>query len=334
MGYCRILAGPAARSAVLTTTLLAGLLASGCASNAIEVSVQTRAESYRRLEHPRTVMFSQPPACAVLPANAGGTPGLAIFMNAAIEQVLRDAGAESSVIGPTETGNLLSASGLRSELDALVRSWQPTGVLDPATLARIGETLGVRFVMMPYLATYNTNNDSRFTFLGFTFVRTGWTTVQVALQLWHTPTGTLVWQGHGISTLGCEGIIGPPVPAAPTIEQAVRPMIDDFIAGRSESIVVKELAIPTPTRSRPTTADATSNPAASPPAESTDPGAASESPEPVSGSSPETGSETSQSMSQSTTEATNRSTNEQPTVSPETADGTSSAPRREAGLPR
>lgn len=318
MRHCRILAGPAARSAVLTTTLLAGLLASGCASNAIEVSVQTRAESYRRLEHPRTVMFSQPPACAVLPANAGGTPGLAIFMNAAIEQVLRDAGAESSVIGPTETGNLLSASGLRSELDALVRSWQPTGVLDPATLARIGETLGVRFVMMPYLATYNTNNDSRFTFLGFTFVRTGWTTVQVALQLWHTSTGTLVWQGHGISTLGCEGIIGPPVPAAPTIEQAVRPMIDDFIAGRSESIVVKELAIPTPTQSRPTTADATSNPAASSPAESSVTGGSGESSQTI----------------QQTTQPTGRSTNEQPTVSPETADRTSSAPRREAGLPR
>ena len=318
MRHCRILAGSAARSAVLTTTLLATFLASGCASNAIEVSVQTRAESYRRLEHPRTVMFSQPPACAVLPANAGGTPGLAIFMNAAIEQVLRDAGAESSVIGPTETGNLLSASGLRSELDALVRSWQPTGVLDPATLARIGETLGVRFVMMPYLATYATNNDSRFTFLGFTFVRTGWTTVQVALQLWHTPTGTLVWQGHGISTLGCEGIIGPPVPAAPTIEQAVRPMIDDFIAGRSESIVVKELAIPKPTQSRPTTADTTSNPAASPPAESTATG--------VSG-------ESSQTTRQSTQQP-DRETNEQPTVSPETTDRTSSAPRREAGLPR
>lgn len=229
--------------------LAAGILLSGCASTAIEVSVQTRAESYRQIEKPREILFANPPASAVLPSNAGGTPGLGVFMNTAIEKVLRESGAKETVIGPTETGNLLSEMGLRSELDALMNSWQPSNVLDPAGLAKIGDTLGVRYLLVPYLVTYNTNNNSRITFLGVTFVRTGWTTIQVALQLWHTPSGTMVWQGQGISTLGCEGIIGPPVPTGPTIEEAIRPMLEDFIAGRSESIVSKQLPLPKPTSS-------------------------------------------------------------------------------------
>lgn len=226
--------------------LATGFLLSGCASTAIEVSVQTRAESYRRIEPPREILFATPPATAVLPSNASGTPGFGVFMNTAIEKVLRESGAKETVIGPTETGNLLSEMGLRGELDALMNSWQPSNVLDPAGLAKIGDALGVRYLFVPYLVTYNTNNNSRITFLGVTFVRTGWTTIQVALQLWHTPSGTMVWQGQGISTLGCEGIIGPPVPTGPTIEEAIRPMLGDFIAGRSESIVAKQLPLPKP----------------------------------------------------------------------------------------
>lgn len=219
----------------------------GCASNAVEVSVQTRAESYRRIEDPREVLFSTPPASAVLPANAGGTPGFGIFMNTAIEKVLRESKAGETVIGPTEAGNLLSEMGLRPQLDALLNSWQPSNVLDPDSLRSIGEALGVRYLFVPYLVTYATNNNARVTFLGVTFVRTGWTTVQVAVQLWHAESGTMVWQGQGLSTLGCEGLIGPPVPAGPTIEEAIRPMVQDFLSGRSESIVSKQLPLPKPT---------------------------------------------------------------------------------------
>ncbi|MFZ9691667.1 MAG: hypothetical protein ACO3EP_06455 [Phycisphaerales bacterium] len=239
----------------LAGLLLAPLLG-GCASNAIEVSVQTRAESYRDIGNPRDVLFSTPPRCAVLPANAGATPGFGIFMNTAIEQVLRERAAEESVIGPSETGNLLSESGLRTQLDALLNSWQPSNVLDPDGLRAIGEALGVPYLVVPYLVTYSTNNNSRITFLGVTFVRTGWTTIQVALQLWHAPTGVLVWQGQGISTLGCEGIIGPPVPTGATIEEAVRPMLADFLSGRSESIVSKQLPRPSTTASTAPTIDA------------------------------------------------------------------------------
>ena len=232
----------------LAGLLLAPLLG-GCASNAIEVSVQTRAESYRDIGNPRDVLFTTPPVCAVLPSNAGSTPGFSVFMNTAIERVLREQGGKETVIGPSETGNVLSEAGLRTQLDALMNSWQPSNVLDPAGLRTIGDALGVPYLLVPYLVTYNTNNNSRITFLGVTFVRTGWTTVQVALQLWHAPSGTLVWQAQGISTLGCEGIIGPPVPTGATIEEALRPMVADFLSGRSESIVSKQLPRPKPTTS-------------------------------------------------------------------------------------
>ena len=156
---------------------LAALFQCGCASHAIEMSVQTRAESYRMLEDPSAVLMSSPPACAVLPANAGTTPGFGAFLNTAMERVLRQIGASETVIPPTEVGNLMVERGKRADLNELLQSWQPSNVLDPATLNAVAGELGVEFLMVPYLVTYGTNNDARFSFFGITLVRTGWTTV-------------------------------------------------------------------------------------------------------------------------------------------------------------
>jgi len=238
----------------------------GCASDAIEVSVQTRSHGYRILEHPQRVLAADPPNCAVLPANAGGTPGLGTLVNAAIERVLREKGLDASVIAPTETGNLMTEAGRVGLLDELLNSWAPSNVLDPTLLREVGEALEVRFLLAPSLVSHSTNNNTRFSFLGITMVRTGWTTVQVSLQLWHAPTGVLVWQSEGIATLACEGIVGPPVPIGPTVAEAVRPMLEDFLTGRSESILAKKLPAPKPA--------ATADPAdqSSPPAAPTDSG--------------------------------------------------------------
>ncbi|MGA0419395.1 MAG: hypothetical protein ACO3YY_08750 [Phycisphaerales bacterium] len=243
-------------TAILRMHLLpfvAAAVLAGCASAPIEVSVQTRAETYRQIGDPHAVLFSEPPQCAALPAIAGDVPGFGIFMNTALERVAADAGAGHSMIGPSEAGNLLSEKGLRTELDTLMNSWRPTSILAPKSLARIGEALDVPYLLVPYLVSYDIEKDSRFVAFGLTVFRSGWTTMQLALQLWHAPTGTLVWQGHGISTLAGEGVIGAPVAVAPTLEQGLRPMLNDFLTGRSETIVQKSLRRPEP--SEPQTGD-------------------------------------------------------------------------------
>jgi len=251
---------------ILASTACLSLPLMGCASNAIEVSVQTRSHGYRILEHPQKVLASNPPNCAVLPANAGGTPGFGGFMNAAMERVLREEGLDSSVIAPTETGNLMTEAGKVGLLDELMNSWSPSNVLDPALLREVGEALEVRFLLAPYLVSYSTSNNPRFSFFGVTAVRTGWTTVQVLLQLWHAPTGVMVWQSEGIATLACEGIVGPPVPIGPTIAEAARPMLQDFMAGRSESIISTKLPAPKPSAMEAGPEDSAPDDSTTPPA--------------------------------------------------------------------
>ena len=61
----------------------------------------------------------------------------------------------------------------------------------------------------------------------------------------------LVWQSQGISTLACEGVIGPPVATGETARHAVIHMLQDFLQGRSESVIVKKLPVPKRTSEDP-----------------------------------------------------------------------------------
>ena len=264
-----------ARGAAL---LLAGTFAAGCATPNIKVGVQTRSQLHVELDEPREILVSVPPRCAILPsAVSGASAGLGPFNDQSIGRMIEDAVerrgergplgwlagdgdgdgdgdvSEETVFSPADVVNAANTAGLGGELKSLIGSVTAAGVLDRDRLRRIGRLLDVEYVMLPWLAGVHTDNATRFNFAGITLVRTGWTTVEMVLQLWHAPSGRLVWQSTASGTLVGEGVVGTPPSIQPVLDALLRAMLEDFVSGRSESVLSTEIA-PTPAPSAPASA--------------------------------------------------------------------------------
>jgi hypothetical protein len=256
--------------------LLAGTFAAGCATPNIKVGVQTRSQLHVELDEPREILVSVPPRCAILPsAVSGASAGLGPFNDQSIGRMIEDAVerrgergplgwlagdgdgdgdvSEETVFSPADVVNAANTAGLGGELKSLIGSVTAAGVLDRDRLRRIGRLLDVEYVMLPWLAGVHTDNATRFNFAGITLVRTGWTTVEMVLQLWHAPSGRLVWQSTASGTLVGEGVVGTPPSIQPVLDALLRAMLEDFVSGRSESVLSTEIA-PTPAPSAPASA--------------------------------------------------------------------------------
>lgn len=222
------------------------LMVSGCASNGIQVGVQNRSERYTQMPEPQSILSSKTPRCAVLPTFASGSnTGIASFANVSFAYVARKQIEDVNILFHADVVNRLNLTGEVDLLNQLLASIEPGDFLERDKLQRVGTSLGVEYLILPRLVTVITDNATRLSFAGLTFIRTGWTTIELGLQLWHAPTGQLVWQATGSGTLVGENVIGSSPAIQTTLDALLAAMLIDFVAGRSESWISTDLPTPT-----------------------------------------------------------------------------------------
>lgn len=257
------------RTPLLRLVLLAtAVTLAGCASPNVQVGVNTRSETYDPTLDVPEILSAEPARLAILPATVSGTSvGFAPFVNISIDRLVRqtrggeigtflpflpglgtrsDEAPPLSIYSVSEVVNGLNAYGLGSELTALLDDTSKDSIADRDKLQPIAQALGVEYLMIPWLAGVHTDNANRFTFAGLSFIRTGWISIEITLQLWHAPTGHLVWQSVGSGNIVGEGVVGTSPALADSIEQILRPMLQTFISGESDVVLATELKGPTP----------------------------------------------------------------------------------------
>ena len=221
------------------------LMLGGCAASGIQVGVQNRSEQYLPMPAPKTILSSTPPNCAVLPTFASGSnAGVASFANLSFAYVARREIKDANILSHADVVNRLNTTGDAALLNELLASIDPGDFLGRGELQKVGKSLGVEYLMLPRLADIITDNTTRFSFAGFTFIMTGWTTVEIGLQIWHAPTGQLVWQATGSGTLAGENLVGSSPAIQTTLDALLTAMLIDFIDGRSESVLSMDLPQP------------------------------------------------------------------------------------------
>ena len=229
------------------------LIASGCASNGIQVGVQNRSEQYGPMPEPRSILTSKTPICAVLPTFASGSnAGIAAFANVSFASVARNHIEGVNILFHSDVVNRLNMVGDADVLNELLASVDPGDFLDRDKLQKAGKSLDVEYLLLPRLVAVITDNATRFSITGITFVRTGWTTVEIGLQLWHAPTGQLVWQATGSGTLVVENVVGRSPAIQTALDTLLAAMLLDFVHGRSESVLSADLPKPIVAKVAPT----------------------------------------------------------------------------------
>jgi hypothetical protein len=229
---------------VASAALLLSMLGA-CTDTSVRVGLHTRSATYahsvlERDSEIRSIMTSTPPKVGVLQGISPGAPvrGLGAFASDAVRVGLHRACPESTVLSGPTTLALASAAGKSAKLSKMLSDAKNTGILAADDLAEVGRATGLDYFFLATIAQIDVRGDSRFAFLGTTIVRSGWTTANLVLQLWHAPSGKLVWQSVGDCTGYSESGSASPVSIHDIASDLVRVMIRDLLDGRSRTTLL------------------------------------------------------------------------------------------------
>lgn len=172
---------------------------------------------------------------AVLPPVVGAAQqGYAPELALALSRAITDASQAIRYVPPHVTLSLLNQYNLAELYTQMIDKYRNAGVLNKDALEVMGEALNADYVLLPVFAGFFQQTDDRLSQM-ITLVRTYSTQVHLALQLWNTRTGELVWQSSGQATLAKERISAMPVVLADVSHGLWLGMLEDLLAGRTSS---------------------------------------------------------------------------------------------------
>ena len=223
----------------------------GCAETSVKAGLQTRSAIYansllEQEQGARALLTANPPRVGILQGVSPGAPlrGLGPLASDAVRVALHRRCKESTVVsGPTVVG-LVSRAGKSQELARVLRDANDTGILSAPDLAEIGKATGLNYFFLTIVGSNYVRDATRFSPLGLTMVRSNWTTSSLTLQLWHAPSGRMVWQSLGDCTEYVETVSSAPVPLHIVTAEVAGAMVNDLLLGRSRSSLLLVLNKP------------------------------------------------------------------------------------------
>ncbi|MBM4098492.1 MAG: hypothetical protein FJ260_00830 [Planctomycetes bacterium] len=226
--------------------LLVGALAGGCADIKLQVGLHTRSAVYADslLEQEKGVMAvltANPPRVGTLQGVSPGAPlrGLGAFASDAVRVGLHRECPQATVLTGPATVGLAARAGKSRELAKLLEDANNSGILAAEDLAALGKATGLDYFFLGIVAAHGSANSVRLNPLGLTMIRSDWTTMNMVLQLWHAPSGRIVWQSVGDSTGYTESAVSNPVSVHTVTSDLAQAMLGDLIRGRSRSTVTR-----------------------------------------------------------------------------------------------
>ncbi|MBI3610227.1 MAG: hypothetical protein HY204_05945 [Nitrospirae bacterium] len=115
-------------------------------------------------------------------------------------------------VPPQEALSLLNRADLADEYTNMLRDYETSGILRKESLNRIGETLGVRYLIQLSLLQYTQDTSTRVSVFGVRFLETRSSTLRVFAQIWDAASGGIVWEGSSSVTVAGEDVREKPIP--------------------------------------------------------------------------------------------------------------------------
>ncbi len=208
----------------------------------MKIGVHTRSAIYASslLDHEggvRALLTAKAPRVGTLQGISPGAPvrGLGAFASDGVRVGLQRACPQSTVISGPTTAALAARANASHDLQQMLKDANDTGLLDPECLARLGKAIGVDYFFLGTVSSLNVSNSTRFSPLGLTMVRSDWTTMTLVLQLYHAPTGRIVWQSLGDCTGYTESPAALPISVHVVTSDLCETMVNDLLLGRSRT---------------------------------------------------------------------------------------------------
>lgn len=131
---------------------------------------------------------------ALLPITAGsGLEGYRRPFGNALNSYSDSLGGDMAYFGWQESMNKLNDEGLADDYNKAISSYKETSIIDKGTLRKMGEAIGIRYLM--YIQLGNFEKDSNTSYNVWTGLETTKTNqVSAYAQIWDAKTGDVVWE--------------------------------------------------------------------------------------------------------------------------------------------
>jgi hypothetical protein len=181
------------RHALRTSLVMMLICLTGCPGSVYMWEVRT--ESTRKSPSVSIAALEREPV-AILeavasPALHGNEVGLAL----SLKRVLQEVAPNMRLVSPLEVASRLNRERLASEYARMRVVYDQSNILDRDLLEKIGAVLGVRYVLQPRLGAFTQTLYDRWKapVLEINVLRIRVSILRLALQLWDTQTGDLIW---------------------------------------------------------------------------------------------------------------------------------------------
>jgi hypothetical protein len=144
--------------------------------------------------------------------SASGSDGYRRVLGDSFSKALRQIHPKIPQVPPQEALSLLNRDNLADEYANMLWDYETSGILRRKSLQRIGESLGVGYLIQLSLLQYTQDTSTRFSGLGIRFIQTRSSTLRVFGQIWDTSSGAIVWEGASEVTLAGENVREKPIP--------------------------------------------------------------------------------------------------------------------------
>ncbi|MBI3596996.1 MAG: hypothetical protein HY203_07590 [Nitrospirae bacterium] len=161
--------------------------------------------------------------------SATGGDGYRRVLADSFSKALSTVRPEIPQLTPQKAIGLLNRANLADEYTNMIRDYETSGVLRKESLSRIGEALGVGYLIQLSLLQYTQDTSTRFSFLGIRFLETRSSTLRVFAQIWDVRSGEIVWEASSEVTLAGEDVREKPIAFEEVATRAWQELIKQLI---------------------------------------------------------------------------------------------------------
>jgi hypothetical protein len=222
------------RHALRASLVMMLVCLAGCPGSVYMWEVIT--ESTRKPPSFKIMAAGQP--VAILEAHtAPGLSGNEVGLALSLKRTMQRIAPNMRLMSPQEAASRINRQGLASEYARMRMEYGQSNILDRDPLRKIGTALGVRYVLQPRLAAFTQTFYDRWKVpaLEINVVRIRVSILRLALQLWDTETGDLIWASTAEGSFQQEAVTDEPVYLREAGRITWGSMISDFAHDRTAS---------------------------------------------------------------------------------------------------
>ncbi|BFU96496.1 MAG: protein of unknown function [Nitrospira sp.] len=167
------------------------------------------------------------------PGLHGNEVGLALSLKRVVERV----SPTMNLVPPIEVASRINRQGLTPEYTRMRMDYEQSNILDRDPLKKIGQALGVRYVLQPRLAAFTQTLYDRWKVpaLEINVIRIRSSIIRLSLQIWDTETGDLVWASTAEGSFQEEALSEDPVYLREAGRITWGSIVSDFARDRTAS---------------------------------------------------------------------------------------------------